>query len=260
MIIIIEWYINLNPLYQGVIATIFTYLLTALGAGCVYLFKNYNQKVLDIMMGIAAGVMIAASFWSLLSTAIETCEKLGRPSFIEPAIGFIIGGLFIILCDYLIGLKEHKNKDSILINSSMTLHNIPEGMAVGVAFGSLLVGLPNASLISAIMLAFGIGIQNFPEGLCAAIPLYKNGMSKHKAFFYGQISGIVEPIFGLLGILFAITIQNILPVLLSFSAGAMIAVVALELIPTAFKDNKILAAIGLLIGFTTMMILDISLG
>ena len=259
MIFIIEVYLNLDPVYQGLIATFFTYFLTMLGAGCVYLIKGYNQKVLDIMMGVAAGVMIAASFWSLLSPAIEICNELKRSPFIEPMLGFMLGGLFILGCDFLISLKTKKNRQSILISSAMTLHNIPEGMAVGVAFGSLAVNLPGASLIGAVLLAIGIGIQNFPEGLCAAIPLYNDGMSKHRAFFYGQISGIVEPVFGFLGILFAISVQNILPILLSFSAGAMIAVVATELIPSSFKDNKTLATIGLLIGFCTMMVLDVAL-
>ncbi len=259
MIIIIEWFINLTPLTQGIIATFFTYFLTALGASCVYFLHTYNQKVLDVMMGVAAGVMIAASFWSLLSPAIDICQTLGRNQFIEPMIGFISGGIFILVTDYLIGLKTKINKQSILLTSAMTMHNIPEGMAVGVAFGSLAINLPGASLIGATLLALGIGIQNLPEGICASIPLYNNGMSKHKAFFYGQISGLVEPIFGILGILFAITVQNALPILLSFSAGAMIAVVATELIPSSFKDNKNLATIGLLIGFSIMMVLDVAL-
>lgn len=243
---------------------------TVIGSALVFFIKKeINSHLQKTLLGFASGVMIAASVWSLLLPSISIAEENGNISWIPASVGFLLGIFFLLFLDLIIphlhnneetpeGPKSNFKKSTMLI-LAVTLHNIPEGMAVGVAFGSLLVGLPNASLISAIMLAFGIGIQNFPEGLCAAIPLYKNGMSKHKAFFYGQISGIVEPIFGLLGILFAITIQNILPVLLSFSAGAMIAVVALELIPTAFKDNKILAAIGLLIGFTTMMILDISL-
>ena len=155
--------------------------------------------------------------------------------------------------------KNTKNKESVLISSAMTLHNIPEGMAVGVAFGTIGLGLEGATLISAVLLAIGIGIQNFPEGVCASIPLHQGGMSKKRAFIYGQLSGIVEPIFGLLGIIFALTVQNILPTLLSFSAGAMIAVVAMELIPESFKDNKLIAAFGLIIGFAIMMLLDVAL-
>lgn len=259
MITIIEIFINLPPLIQGLIATLFTYLMTALGAGCVFFIKNYNQKALDLMMGVAAGVMIAASFWSLLSPSIELCETLGRSKIIEPLIGFISGGCFILLSDAIISKKNTKNKESVLISSAMTLHNIPEGMAVGVAFGTIGLGLEGATLISAVLLAIGIGIQNFPEGVCASIPLHQGGMSKKRAFIYGQLSGIVEPIFGLLGIIFALTVQNILPTLLSFSAGAMIAVVAMELIPESFKDNKLIAAFGLIIGFAIMMLLDVAL-
>jgi len=253
----------LNPVIQGLIATLFTYFITALGASLVFFFKKVNRKILDLMMGFAAGVMIAASFWSLISPAIELAHELGRISYLEPAIGFFLGGLFIIVSDILLNKRikvDNKTKRTLLLTTSVTLHNIPEGMAIGVAFGILALGIPEASLISAILLAIGIGIQNFPEGICIAMPLRGDGATRKKAFFLGQASAIVEPIAGVLGVFFALSIQSILPFILSFSAGAMIAVVCSELIPESFKDNKTIASFGVLLGFIVMMILDVGLG
>lgn len=263
MIYIIDWFKNLNPILQGLLATIFTYFVTALGASVVFFFKKVNRKVLDLMMGFAAGVMIAASFWSLLSPAIELAQGLGRTGIIENAIGFLFGGLLIIISDILLQRHvnvDNKTKRSILLTSSVTLHNIPEGMAVGVAFGTLALGVPGVTLIGAVLLALGIGIQNFPEGVCVAMPLRGDGASRKKAFFYGQASGIVEPIAGVLGVIFALTVQNILPFLLSFSAGAMIGVVCSELIPESIKNNKVIACLGVILGFIVMMSLDVGLG
>ncbi len=253
----------MNPILLAFLATLFTYIITILGASIVFLFKNFNQKILDIMMGFAAGVMIAASFWSLLAPAISLLEQLNRPKYLETSIGFILGGSFILLSDIFLSKKikvEENKKKTLLITSAVTLHNIPEGMAVGVAFGSLSLNIPEFSLIGASLLALGIGLQNFPEGLCVSLPLRKSGMSRKKAFFYGQMSGIVEPIFGVIAAIGAMFVQNIMPFLLSFSAGAMVAVVTSELIPDSFKDNKLLASIGLLLGFSVMMILDVALG
>ncbi len=253
----------MNPILLAFLATLFTYIITILGASIVFLFKNFNQKILDIMMGFAGGVMIAASFWSLLAPAISLLEQLNRPKYLETSIGFVLGGSFILLSDIFLSKKikvEENKKKILLITSAVTLHNIPEGMAVGVAFGSLSLNIPEVSLIGASLLALGIGLQNFPEGLCVSLPLRKSGMSRKKAFFYGQMSGIVEPIFGVIAAIGAMFIQNIMPFLLSFSAGAMIAVVTSELIPDSFKDNKLLASIGLLLGFSVMMILDVALG
>lgn len=253
----------MNPILLAFLATLFTYIITILGASIVFLFKNFNQKILDIMMGFAGGVMIAASFWSLLAPAISLLEQLNRPKYLETSIGFVLGGSFILLSDIFLSKKikvEENKKKTLLITSAVTLHNIPEGMAVGVAFGSLSLNIPEVSLIGASLLALGIGLQNFPEGLCVSLPLRKSGMSRKKAFFYGQMSGIVEPIFGVIAAIGAMFIQNIMPFLLSFSAGAMIAVVTSELIPDSFKDNKLLASIGLLLGFSVMMILDVALG
>lgn len=253
----------MNPVIQGLIATLFTYFITALGASLVFFFKKVNRKILDLMMGFAAGVMIAASFWSLISPAIELAHELGRISYLEPAIGFFLGGLFIIVSDILLNKRikvDNKTKRTLLLTTSVTLHNIPEGMAIGVAFGILALGIPEASLISAILLAIGIGIQNFPEGICIAMPLRGDGATRKKAFFLGQASAIVEPIAGVLGVFFALSIQSILPFILSFSAGAMIAVVCSELIPESFKDNKTIASFGVLLGFIVMMVLDVGLG
>lgn len=263
MVCIIQWFAQIDPILQGLLATTFTYLITALGASLVFFFKKVNRRILDLMMGFAAGVMIAASFWSLISPAIELTEQLGRIGFVEPAIGFFFGGLFIISSDILLNKSskiDSTKKRTLLLTSSVTLHNIPEGMAVGVAFGTLALGVPGINLIGAILLAVGIGIQNFPEGVCIAMPLRADGASRMKAFFLGQGSALVEPIAGVLGVIFALSIQNILPFLLSFSAGAMVAVVCSELIPESFKDNKTIASLGVLLGFIVMMILDVGLG
>ncbi len=258
-----NFFMELDPVIQGLFATLFTYFVTMLGASLVLIFKKVNMKILDLMMGLSAGIMIATSFWSLLQPAIELCEELESKAFLVPSIGFLLGGLFIIVSDIFLNKLDKINpskKKSILLTSAVTLHNIPEGMAIGVAFGTLALGISNITFTSAVMLAIGIGIQNFPEGVCVAMPLRANGMSRFKSFMIGQLSGIVEPIFGVLGVIFALTIQSILPLLLSFSAGAMIAVVCSELIPDSFKDNKIVASIGVIVGFVIMMILDVSLG
>jgi ZIP family zinc transporter len=263
----LQWFIGLHPILQGLIATLFTYGVTALGASLVFFFKEFNLTALAVMMGFSAGVMIAASFWSLLSPAIELLALSGKNTYITVAISFMAGGLFVNGSDIFlsavgVGKKTGKPslKRSILLTSAVTMHNIPEGLSIGVAFGSLALGLEQANLISACMLALGIGIQNFPEGLCVALPLRKEGFSRGKAFLIGQASGIVEPIAGVLGVVAAMSMRSFLPIALSFSAGAMIAVVCSELIPEAFRDSKIIPSIGLLSGFCVMMVLDIALG
>lgn len=223
--------------------------------------KKINQKALDLILGLCSGIMIAAAFFSLLNPAISLLEKLNRPKYIETTLGFLFGAFVIIICDYLMDKKltiSNDNKKSILLVSSVTLHNFPEGLVIGVAFGSLALN-SNLDLIDAILIAIGIGIQNLPEGACTALPLRKAGHSRFKSFLLGQASGIVEIIAGVIGALFVIIVENSLPFLLSFSAGAMIAVSASELIPDAFKNNKILACIGLSAGFAVMMFLDIAL-
>lgn len=259
-----EWFSNLNYIVQALIAGIFTWTVTALGASLVCLFKKINKSVMDAMLGIAAGVMIAASFWSLLSPSIEMSEKLGLNAWLVAFIGFITGGLLLFIGDKIFDKLDNKNskiKRSLMLITSITLHNIPEGLAVGVAFGSLAYGLEGATESAAIMLAFGIGLQNFPEGSAVAIPLRREGFSRKKAFFYGQLSGIVEPIASVIGALIVLKMRFLLPYLLAFAAGAMIYVVVEELIPESQTNKKKdLMALFTLIGFSIMMIMDVALG
>jgi len=257
-----DWFINLNYIYQALLATIFTYLMTALGAAIVFFFKNISKNIMDAMLGFAAGVMTAASFFSLLSPAIEHCESLNLTPWIIISIGFLTGGLLLFISDKIFNkILSRKNKRILMLISSITIHNIPEGLAVGIAFGSIYYGLTGATTISAILLAIGIGLQNFPEGSAVSIPLLREGMSKKKAFYYGQLSAIVEPIFGVLGAILVLKVRTLLPFFLSFAAGAMIYVVVSELIPESQSNKKKeVMAIFTIIGFTIMMLLDVALG
>lgn len=271
-----EIFLSMNPVLQGLTATIFTWAITALGASLVFFFKKVNKKFLNYMLGFSAGVMIAASFWSLLIPSIKLCQELYFNELFIPSFGFFLGGIFIILADklmdkfsygkMLISNSENHNEDknkykkSILLVTAVTMHNIPEGLAVGVAFGSVAAGVTGASIIAAMTLALGVGIQNFPEGVAVSLPLRKEGISTKKSFFYGQLSGLVEPFAGVLGAFAALSTRAILPLLLSFSAGAMISVVGSELLPEASIENKTLTTIGLILGFIVMMVLDIALG
>ena len=264
-----DWFENQNVVIQAFIATIFTWGITALGALTVCFFKNINKKVLSTILGFSAGVMTAASFWSLLSPSIELSEELGYIAWLLPTIGFITGGLFVLFSDKFLdkALKEKGNlknskslKRSILLVSAITIHNIPEGMAIGVAFGGIASGVPGVSLVSALMLAIGIGIQNFPEGAAVSLPLRNEGFSRFKSFMIGQASALVEPVSAVIGAILVLSIRNVLPFLLAFAAGAMIAVVARELLPESIKENKNLATLGLIFGFIVMMILDVDLG
>jgi len=259
---------------QALIGTLFTWGMTALGAALVFTTKNVNQKFLDSMLGFAGGVMIAASFWSLLSPAIEMAEDGPFPSWFPAAVGFLLGGLFLLGVNKVLphlhptspiekaeGIDPRKKRRSTLLVLAITLHNIPEGLAIGVAFGAVAAGFPAASLAGAVALAIGIGIQNFPEGVAVSMPLRRDGMSRRKSFLYGQFSGMVEPIAAVIGALAVTIMQPILPYALSFAAGAMIFVVAEEVIPGSQEQgNKNLASISLMIGFTVMMILDVALG
>ena len=257
-----DWFMNLNYVYQALLATLFTYFLTALGASIVFFFKNISKNIMDAMLGFAAGVMTAASFFSLLSPAIEHCEALDLTPWLIIFLGFFSGGLLLFISDKVFNkLLSKKNKRILMLVSSITIHNIPEGLAVGIAFGSIYYGLTGATTLSAIMLAIGIGLQNFPEGSAVSIPLLREGMSRKKAFFYGQLSAIVEPIFGVLGALLVLKVRILLPFFLSFAAGAMIYVVVSELIPESQSNKKKEAmAIFTIIGFSVMMILDVALG
>ena len=264
-----EFFINQNSIIQALIATLFTWFVTCLGASFVFFFKKINKNVMDAMLGLSGGVMIAASFWSLLSPAIELSSNLNQISWIVVSIGFLSGGMLLFIGDKIFEhfakkkLKENKSslKRSLMLISSITLHNIPEGLVVGVAFGTIFYNLEGATLMSACLLALGIGIQNFPEGTAVSVPLRREGFSRKKSFFYGQLSGIVEPIAGVLGALLVLKMRFMLPFLLAFAAGAMIYVVIEELIPESqSNENKDLMAIFSLIGFTIMMTLDVLLG
>ena len=258
----INWFMNLNYAYQALIATTFTYLITALGAAIVFLFKKINKNIMDAMLGFAAGVMTAASYFSLLAPAITSSIDLKLTPWLITFIGFFTGGLLLFIADKIFDkIFTKKNKRILMLISSITIHNIPEGMAVGIAFGSIFYGINGATTISALMLALGIGLQNFPEGSAVSIPLLREGMSRKKAFFYGQLSAIVEPIFGVIGAILVLKMRILLPFFLSFAAGAMIYVVVSELIPESqSNEKKDLMAIFTIIGFTIMMILDVALG
>ncbi|MBN2184925.1 MAG: ZIP family metal transporter [Candidatus Krumholzibacteriota bacterium] len=268
------FFLQFNPVIQAFIATLFTWSVTAAGAALVFLTRAVNRKVMDSMLGFAAGVMIAASFWSLLTPGIKMAEQLGQIPWLTAVIGFMAGGVFMRLTDRFLphlhpGLGVEKSEGiktpwqrSTLLVLAITLHNIPEGLAVGVAFGAVAAGLPSATIGGAIALAIGIGIQNFPEGTAVSLPLRREGMSKGKSFFMGQASGIVEPVAGVIGALFVLKMQSILPYALCFAAGAMIFVVVEELIPESQKnyENIDLVTMATMIGFAVMMILDVALG
>jgi ZIP family zinc transporter len=270
---VIEWFTNLSPMWQALCGTGFTWFLTALGASAVFFFKRVNRKVLDGMLGFAAGVMIAASFWSLLAPAIEMASESKLPAWVPAVIGFLLGGAFLWVIDRVLphlhlgfpmeeaeGIKTSWHR-SVLLVLAITLHNIPEGLAVGVAFGALSAGLPSASLAGAVALALGIGLQNFPEGTAVSVPLRREGMSRLKSFWYGQLSGTVEPVAGVLGAAAVIFVRPILPYALAFAAGAMIYVVVEELIPESqLEKNTHVATLGSMLGFAVMMTLDVALG
>lgn len=256
---------NLNPIIQALLATLVTYSFTVCGSALVFPFKNVKRNIMDAMLGMAGGLMIAASFFSLLSPAIEMAEELHQISWLIVSVGFFLGGVLLFVTDKVSShfLDVHPNasarKRTFMLLFSITIHNIPEGMVVGLAFGSL--GISNMTFASACMLALGIGIQNFPEGSALSLPMRRDGMSAAKAFFLGQISGIVEPIAGVLGALLVLKIQTIMPVMLSFAAGAMIYVVVEELIPESQTNKrKDLMALFTIIGFILMMVLDVGLG
>ncbi len=269
----LESLLEYDPILLALGATMFTWFVTALGSSMVFFFKSINKRVLNSMLGFAAGVMIAASFWSLLKPAIEMAEESGVIPWLPAVTGFLAGGLFLLIIDNILphlhqslstdkaeGIKTTWQR-SVLLVMAITLHNIPEGLAVGVAFGALANNPDIGMLTGAIALALGIGLQNFPEGAAVSIPLRREGFSRLKAFHYGQLSGIVEPIAGVLGAYLVLTVTPILPYALSFAAGAMIFVVVEELIPESQTGHETdYSTIGAMLGFATMMFLDVSLG
>ena len=277
------WFIDQHPIIQALVAGLFTWIITAIGAGLVFFINSSNRKVLDISLGFTGGVMIAASFWSLLAPAIEYAEmqkELGLsnlPSWLAPTIGFFFGALFFFILDKIIPhlhLFEKKAnaegvntkwQKTILLVLAIALHNIPEGLAVGVAFGAIaspeLINVEIFTLGSAVALAIGIGIQNFPEGFAVSLPLRRQGLSKFKSWQWGQLSAIVEPIFAVIGAAIVLQVLPVLPYALAFAAGAMIFIVVEEVIPESQRGgNTDLATMGLIAGFIVMMTLDVGLG
>ncbi|HOX25483.1 MAG TPA: ZIP family metal transporter [Candidatus Krumholzibacteria bacterium] len=267
------WLAAQPPILQALIGTLFTWGVTALGAATIFMVKEFDRRIMDIMLGFAAGVMIAASYWSLLAPAITMSENLGMIPWLPPAVGFLCGALFLRVADMMIPHlhlyteiehaegRKTRLKKTILLVFAITLHNIPEGLAVGVAFGAAAAGLPSATIGAAIALAIGIGLQNFPEGAAVSFPIRREGFSRAKAFFYGQLSGVVEPIAGVVGAVAALTAQYVLPYALAFAAGAMIYVVVEEAIPESQTGgHQDAATMGTILGFVVMMTLDVALG
>lgn len=262
---------NLHPLVQALLATCFTWGMTALGAAAVFTAREIKRKTLDVMLGFAGGVMVAASYWSLLAPAIELSAGRGIPAWVPATVGFLVGGVFLWGIDRVLphlhlgfpteeaeGVKTSWRRSTLLV-LAITLHNIPEGMAVGVAFGALAAGSPSATLAAAIALAIGIGIQNLPEGLAVSIALRREGISRRKSFWYGQLSGLVEPVAGVIGAAAVIVAQPLLPYALAFAAGAMIFVVVEEIVPESQRGgNTDLATMGAMGGFAVMMVLDVA--
>lgn len=272
----IEGFAALPPVFQALLAGLFTWGMTAVGAAMVFGTKKVPRRLLDAMLGFAAGVMIAASFWSLLAPAIELSGARALPEWLPPLIGFLAGGVFLRLLDRILphlhpGLAmseaegvQNSWRRSVLLVSAITLHNIPEGLAVGVAFGAASSGVAQGSLATslggAIALALGIGLQNLPEGTAVSMPLRREGLSRARSFFYGQLSGLAEPVAAVVGAVAVVAAQPILPYALAFAAGAMIFVVAEELIPEAKRGSPDIAAMSLMVGFAVMMTLDVALG
>lgn len=274
--IIPDWFLSLNPIVQALLGGLFTWGVTALGASLVFFTKKINYALLDSMMGFAAGVMIAASVWSLIIPSIDMAEAQGVISWMPAVIGFLGGGVFLRICDqYLphlhIGLPKSEAEGiptswrrSTLLVLAITLHNIPEGLAIGVLFGAAATGVDptgTATVAAAVTLAIGIGIQNFPEGTAVSMPLRRDGLGRGKSFWFGQLSGVVEPVSAVIGAAAVIFIQPILPYALAFAAGAMIYVVIEELIPESQQHgNTDIATLGTMVGFCLMMVLDVALG
>lgn len=259
---------TLSPLMQTLLSTLLTWGVTVLGAALVLFSRRTHPLTLDALLAFGAGVMLASSYFSLLLPGIELAETIGQLPWLVTALGFLSGGLFLLLADRILSrcmpdslaAADHQRRSALLI-ASITLHNIPEGLAIGVAFGALALDASPAAVTAAWMLAIGIALQNFPEGTAVSLPLRREGMSRRKAFFYGQLSGAVEPVAGVIGCLLAVHVQALLPFALAFAAGAMITVVIAELVPESQRSSRPgLMTLSTLLGFTVMMILDVALG
>lgn len=267
------WFVSLHPVWQALLAGVFTWGVTASGAAVVFWSRRVNRQLLDAMLGFSGGVMLAASFWSLLAPAIQIAEHDPLPAWFPPVVGFLFGGAVLWGFDRTLPhlhlgfpLEEAEGPKTslhraVLLVTAITLHNIPEGLAVGVAFGGVIAGSESTSLSAAVALAIGIGLQNFPEGIAVAMPLRGEGMSRWRSFWYGQLSAVVEPVAAVIGAGAVVAAAPILPYALSFAAGAMIYVVVEELIPESHRQGNVdLATVSLMLGFAVMMVLDVALG
>ena len=268
-----QWLLSLHPVLQALLAGLFTWGVTALGASCVCWNRRVNRKLLDSMLGFSGGVMLAASFWSLLAPAIQISSQGEVAGWLAPAIGFLLGGAVLWMLDKALphlhlGFPRNEAEGpqtswhrSILLVTAITLHNIPEGLAVGLAFGGVVAGVESTGISAAVALSLGIGLQNFPEGLAVAMPLRSEGLSRLKSFWYGQLSAAVEPVAAVIGATAVVLAAPILPYALSFAAGAMVYVVVEELIPESHREGNVdLATVSLMVGFEVMMVLDVALG
>jgi len=269
---IIEYFGQLHPIVQAILATTFTWGLTAIGASVVFFMKNVSRRVLDFALGFAAGVMIAASFWSLLAPSIALSQEMQLIPWMPALVGFILGGVFIRVIDRLIphlhlfapvaeveGIHTTWRRVALLV-VAITIHNFPEGLAIGVAFGAVAAGYGTATFGAAVALAIGIGLQNLPEGTAVSVPLRREGMSRLRSFWYGQLSAIVEPVAAVLGTAAVLLMRPLLPYALAFAAGAMIFVVVEEVVPESQSGGHTdLATLGAMIGFAVMMTLDVAL-
>ena len=271
-----RWFEDLSPVVQALLGGLATWGVTALGAAGVVLLRRLNQRLLDVMLGFAAGVMLAASFWSLLAPAIELAGSLGVPSWVPAATGLVLGGVFLRVVDALLphlhpgypqdaaeGVATRWHRTTLMV-TAITLHNIPEGLAVGVAFGAVGAGLElngAITLSGALALTVGIAIQNFPEGVAVAMPIRAMGVSRFRSFWFGQLSAVVEPIAAVIGAAAVVAFRPLLPYALAFAAGAMIYVVVEELIPESQRNgHEDVATVATIVGFMVMMILDVALG
>lgn len=262
-----DFFVKINPIYQALLAGIFTFSITVLGSSIVFFFKSVNKNIMDGMLSISAGIMLSASFFSLLNPAIDISNELGLNTWVIIFSGFISGGILLYIGNKLLDVLEKRSKSSlsnlkrsIMLFSSITMHNIPEGLVLGVAFGSIIYGFSSASLASCLTLTIGIAIQNFPEGSAISLPLKRDGMSSFKAFLFGSISALVEPLFAFIGAILVLKIRVFLPFILSLTSGAMVFVITMELIPEAqMNKRKGLMALLMMIGFSIMMILEIVL-
>ena len=268
-----DWFVSLHPVWQALIAAMFTWGVTALGAAVVFVAKDVSRKMLDTALGFTAGVMIAASFWSLLAPSIALAEEMGITPWVPAVVGFLAGGAFLRMADLVLphvhlfqpvsdaeGLPTQWRR-SILLVLAITLHNIPEGLAIGVAFGAVAAGYEGATLAGAVALAIGIGLQNCPEGTAVSVPLRREGMSRFKSWWYGQASAAVEPVAAVIGAAAVTMMRPLLPYALAFAAGAMIFVVVEEVVPESQSGGHTdSATLGAMVGFAVMMTLDVALG